>query len=1062
MNRILVAAAIIGVFPSLYAEVRVWQGILTLPVYTENPPDINPPFDIFSTSRFNYPYTLRTSLTGRRETKHLRALYLENEYLKCSVLPDIGGHLYSCTDKLGGEEMFYANPSIKKALIGYRGAWAAFGIEFNFPVSHNWMSMSPVDFTTRQNPDGSASIFVGNIDLPYGMQWMIELVLRPGSTILEERVTLYNRSYLRHRYYYWNNAGVEITNDSRIEYPMRFTASHGFTYIDTWPVNHEGKDISIIRNHTSGPVSQFVYGSREPFMGVWHPHNRTGVVHYADYADLPGKKIWSFGVDADGLDWRRALSDDNSGYVEVQAGPFRNQETYAFLPPQEALHFSEYWMPVRGIGGISRANLEGVVNLRREGGRIVAGLNVNHRIPGASVRLRQGERVLAEQNADLAPDKVFTIESASPGPQPCTFELKRNGKVLLAHTEGLYAWTPKSEVKLGPQEPVHREADSIESGQEAELNGDLLSAAGTYARALEKDPDNFELNKAAGRLAVALKNYPRAVQLLSRAQYRRSNDPEIEYYLGHAYWGLGEFEKARAQWEGAQRQPQFRPQARVLLARLDARQGDVTGALRMLSEALSERPRMVRAGGLEVALLRSSGAVEKARERLDYWRHLDPTSSLLWLESVKLGRREDEQKLWRHLSADPQRVLEIAVDYIGAGLYRDALDLLSRDYPPIDPDEAEPGTPRPQENPLVVYYRAYCHLQLKESAREDLDRASHLPTRYVFPYRPETMTVLRAAVEANPGDATARFLLGSEYMSGGMTIEAVREWEAARRINPRIPVLHRNLGRTLLVVNHDEQKALEVFREGISSDPGNVELYTGISQTLGILRRPAAERVEALEKYPDRAHLPTPLVFDLALSLAESGRFNEARSMFKDRFFEREEGGTNVRQVFLEVQLLEALALAKQGRAAEARALLSGLGKEVPGLPFTKDGLEPFLADSRFEFYLGRIEDQLGGREAARERWRKAASQRDIFSILASRSLGEPAWRGRAESFLSRSTDESDASALYRRGMLLRALGRTKEANDEFAASLRQPDRRLSHYMARRALAGLDDVPGAE
>jgi tetratricopeptide (TPR) repeat protein len=1062
MNRILVAVAIIGVVPTLSAEVHVWQGTLTLPVYTENPPDVNPPFDIFSTSRFNYPYTLRTSLTGRREIKHLRALYLENEYLKCSVLPDIGGHLYSCTDKLSGEEMFYANPSIKKALIGYRGAWAAFGIEFNFPVSHNWVSMSPVDFATRQYPDGSASVFVGNVDLPYGMQWMVELILRPGSTVLEEKVTLYNRSYLRHRYYYWNNAGVEITNDSRIEYPMRFTASHGFTYIDTWPVNHEGKDISIIRNHTSGPVSQFAYGSREPFMGVWHPHNRTGVVHYAEYADLPGKKIWSFGVDADGLDWRRALSDDHSGYVEVQAGPFRNQETYAFLPPQEALHFSEYWMPVRGIGGISRANLEGVVYLRREGGRIVAALNVNHRIPGALVRLRQGERVLSQQKVNLVPDRVFTIDSAEPGPQPCKFELERNGKILLAHTEGQYAWTPKSEVKVGPQEPVHREGDPLEAGREAELNGDLLSADGTYARALEKDGDNFELNKAAGRLAVALKNYPRAVQLLSKAQYRSSNDPEVQYYLGHAYWGLGEYEKARDQWEGAQRQPQFRPQARVLLARLDARQGDVAGALRMLREALAERPRMVRAGGLEVALLRTSGAAEKARERLDYWRRLDPTSSFLRVEDVKLGRREDEQELWRHLSADPQRVLEIAVDYIGLGLYRDALDLLSRDYPSIDPDEAEPGTQRPQGNPLVVYYRAYCRLQLKEPAGEDLARASKLSARYVFPYRPETMTVLRAAVEANPNDAAAHFLLGSAYMSGGMSGEAVQEWEAARRINPHIPVLHRNLGRTLLAVNREERRALDVFREGISSDPDNVELYSGISQTLGILRRPAAERVAALEKYPDRTRLPTPLVFDLALSLAESGEFNKARSMFQDRFFEREEGGTNVRQVFLEVQLLEALALANQGRATEARARLSGLGKEVPGLPFTKDGLDPFLTDSRFEYYLGRIEARLGDHEAARQYWRKAASQRDVFSIVAAQSLGDPTWRGRAESFLSRSTDESDASALYRRGMLLRALGRTKEANDDFVASLRQPDRRLAHYMARRALAGLDDAPGAE
>jgi hypothetical protein len=49
------------------------------------------------------------------------------------VLPDIGGHLYTCLDKISGQPMFYANPSIKKANIGYRGAWAAFGIEFNFP-----------------------------------------------------------------------------------------------------------------------------------------------------------------------------------------------------------------------------------------------------------------------------------------------------------------------------------------------------------------------------------------------------------------------------------------------------------------------------------------------------------------------------------------------------------------------------------------------------------------------------------------------------------------------------------------------------------------------------------------------------------------------------------------------------------------------------------------------------------------------------------------------------------------------------------------------------------------
>jgi Domain of unknown function (DUF5107) len=160
----LLVAILLAIAPSSRAQVRVWQGVLEIPVYEEGSPDPNPSFDQFAGNRFNYPYTLRTEITDHRVAKKLRAVYLENEYLKCSVLPDIGGHVYTCIDKINGQPMFYANPSIKKARIGYRGAWAAFGIEFNFPVSHNWVSMSPVNFAVAQHPDGSASITVGNID----------------------------------------------------------------------------------------------------------------------------------------------------------------------------------------------------------------------------------------------------------------------------------------------------------------------------------------------------------------------------------------------------------------------------------------------------------------------------------------------------------------------------------------------------------------------------------------------------------------------------------------------------------------------------------------------------------------------------------------------------------------------------------------------------------------------------------------------------------------------------------------------------------------------------------
>ena len=63
--------------------------------------------------------------------------------------------------------------------------------------------------------------------------------------------------------------------------------------------------------------------------------------------ELPVHKVWSWGNDRDAATWRTALSDDDSGYVELQAGLFRNQETYALLEPQEPVRFSEYWLPAR-------------------------------------------------------------------------------------------------------------------------------------------------------------------------------------------------------------------------------------------------------------------------------------------------------------------------------------------------------------------------------------------------------------------------------------------------------------------------------------------------------------------------------------------------------------------------------------------------------------------------------------------------------------------------------------------------------------------------------------------
>jgi len=1047
------------------AQVRVWQATLNLPTYEEGLPDPNPPFDQFTTNRFNYPYTLRNNLTSNRVEKAWRAIYLENEYLKCSVLPDIGGHLYTCIDKISGKSMFYANPSIKKAAIAYRGAWAAFGVEFNFPVSHNWMTMSPVSFALAQHDDGSASATVGNVDRVYGMEWTVELVLRPKSTVLEERVTLANRSDARHRFYWWNNAGVEAWDDSRIVYPMQFAATHGFTEIHPWPVDTDGVDYSILRNHTKGPVSMFVHASREPFMGVWNPHTNTGTVHYAVYEDLPAKKIWSWGVDADGLDWRKALSDNDSAYMEVQAGLFRNQETYAFLEPRQVLHFSEYWMPVRDIGGISRATLAGVASLARKSGTLSVGFNANQAILQATVTISKGRDRVFHDKVDLMPEHAWVHDVSNPDAQAkYTIEVQdAKGTTLLHQTEGEYDWTPASEIHVGPQpsysmpDPDKRSFDDwVQFGKDEELNGRLLSAFEAYQQTLAKFPDSFVAGKAAGRLAAALLRYEEARKYLEPLHQRDTTDTEISYYLGLSYDGLGDTTRAQASYEQAERLPAFFPAAALRLAELLARHGNVAGAEHHLSEAVHAAPRDERAFEELVAVRVASGNADEARKLAQEGLTRFPLSYLLQNEA---GKPDQVQ-----LANDPTRVLNLAAQYMRLGLYPKALAVLDHEYPAPADDQSEPGTVAVQKHPMVAYFRAYCHEKMGQSPEADFAAASKLSAAFVFPNTAEEFEVLNAALHARPSDATAHYLLGTFYFSRGETDPALNEWTEAHKFNPDIPVLSASTGLALLHIKNEPEQALAAFRDGVRSDPSNIAIYLGIDQALSLLKRPARERVEALEKYPHLDTAPPSLVYELILNLAEAGDFDRATALFHNRFFPREEGGTNVRQVWIEVQLQHALAAAKSNQCDQALTISQNIGKAVPDLAFTRDGLEPILQTARTNYLLGSVYKTCGKADEAKAKFHAAAGATAPDQILwawlaAKQSPGfdQSQWQTRLQASFDQAASRSETSAFpsywnYAAGSLAQELGKSDEVSARFRNALLLPDRMLAYHFTRLAV----------
>jgi tetratricopeptide (TPR) repeat protein len=941
---------------------RVWDSTLTLPTYEEGLPNPNPPFDFFAPRRINYPYTIRDNLTDRRVPRAWRALYLENEYLRCVVLPDLGGHIYSCTDKTNGAEVFYANPSIKLTQIGYRGAWAALGVEFNFPVSHNWMSTSPIDFATTTGPDGSVSAWIGNIDRVYGTHWRVQLTLRPGRAVLEQHTTLYNRSDVRHRFYWWTNAAVEVWDDSRIIYPMEFTASHGFRDIDTWPVDSRGTDNSVVGNHMFGPVSRFSHGSREPYMAVYHPRTAAGVVHYSAPRDLPAKKVWSWGGNANGLRWREALSDNSSAYVEIQRGLFRNQETYGFLDPQEEVRFSEYWIPIRDLGWVSRANPDAAVSMARvatDPAALDVALNVTRVLPNAAVVLHDGSRRDTVHHGRLHPAVTFTTRyDVLPGRSYTVDVYDAGGRLLLSHTEDQYDYTPADEITVGPvpeysYPPVSErsEGDFLMLGDAQEREGRRLEALTTYRQGLVRFPGSLPLRKASGRLKVALKQYASAVEDLSAVRKRVSNDYETAYYLGHAFAAVGDSSKARLAWEAAQNFGTYRSAATLALVALAARAGDKEGAVEVLQRLTAEGPRLVRAGALEVTLLRSLNRTAEARERLGYWRDVDPTNSFLRYEATRLG--EGDEALWYRLAADPERILEITSEYLSLGLYDEAVTLLDREYPSGAGVVSEPGMPHPESYPLIAYYRGYARSARGENAGADFARASRMPTRYVFPNRRGSIDVLRRALEHNPDDATAHFLMGSLHLSSGVADSALSQWEAARRLNPVIPGLHYNLGYALLHSGGPAERAAQLFAEGTSVDGDNVGLYFGLDEALTRAGRSASERADAMLSHPDRDAMPAALVYQLARTLTDAERFDEAEALFVGRFFPSEEGGINVREVYLEVRVGRAQMLAAGGDCREALDIVEHLNDRVPDLAFTQDGLEDFIESERFQEMVG-------------------------------------------------------------------------------------------------------------
>jgi tetratricopeptide (TPR) repeat protein len=1023
---VLVCAALAAcMFPAISwgAVVTVREAPLVVPTYPAAGPDPSPLFYEGRTYQGArgpiYPYPIIDKLFAHRQDQTYRAVWLENEYIRICVLPDMGGRIFEAVDKTNGYNFFYRQHVIKPALIGMLGAWISGGVEWNIPHHHRASSFLPIPYRIEESADGSKTVWVGETELRQRMRWVMGLTLRPGKAYIEATLRLFNRTPVTNSFLYFANVAVHTNKDYQVIFPpsVEWATQHSKVEFSSWPVSHQtyggvdfrkGVDVSWYKNHPS-PTSMFAFECKEDFLAGYDHGKQAGTLHVAERGIMPGKKFFTWGTGGDGKAWDDLLTDTDGAYLELMVGGFSdNQPDYSWIQPYEVKTVHEFWYPFREIGGVKNANLDAAVNLEVEGGAARVGVATTEARPDARVVVdARGKRVF-ERAVALAPDKPFTARVDLPAG---TVEPDIRVAVF-AGTRELIAYQPapkKNSAMPAPVTPPPAPA-AIRTNEELLLAGQRLEQFHSPARepdpyyleAVKRDPSDARANTALalldyrrGLYAGAERRLQVAVARLSH-NYTRPRDGEAYYYLGLAQRAQGKESEAVEAFERASWSHGWAAASNYALAESAGRRKDYAKALEYVDRALATGAENTKAIALRAALLRHLGRGQEAGAALETAARLDPLDP--WV------RRE-----MRATSAitDPQPYLELALDYGNAGLDDDAVAALGEliaSYP--DESRAYP----------MAFYALGFYLDRQAKPAEALaaykqgqNAASHL----CFPFRLEEIAILERVIERNRNDARAHYYLGNALYDR-QPGAAIAAWEQSRRIEPRFAMLHRNLALAYARRQNDVQKAIPEFEAAfaLQKDPRWMYELDELYQAAGVAPR---TRLAFFEQHPKIAADRDDVLTRQIMLQVQTGDYDNALKLLGSRKFNIWEGASiSAHDWYVDAHLLRGHRNLKAGRAQEALAdYMAAL--EYPanlgsGKPYRDERVHVI------EYAIGAAEERLGESAKAKEYYTKAAAGADAPRRAGRRMRGD------------------SAEVAYHRGLALVRLGDAGAAREIFEA----------------------------
>lgn len=931
-------------------QVSAWAETITIPTYPAGKSEKNPVFlenRVYQgSSGVIYPHPIVEKIEDEKVDKEYQVVFIENDYLKIMIMPELGGRVQRAYDKIRKRDFIYYNQVIKPALVGLTGPWISGGIEFNWPQHHRPSTFQPVDFTIEHGVDGSATVWVNEVEAMFRTKGMAGFTLYPDKAYLEVKGKLFNRTPFPQTFLWWANPAVKVNDYYQSIFPPDVYAvfDHGKREVSDFPIAtgtyykvdySPGTDISLYKN-IPVPTSYMAIASKFDFIGSYEHDTNAGMLHVANHHVSTGKKQWTWGDDDFGYAWDRNLTDEDGPYIELMTGVFTdNQPDFSWLQPNEEKTFEQYFMPFSQIGGVKNASKEALLNMDLEGQNLSVKVYATSEYKQARIKIFVDSKEVECFTFDLSPENVF--EQITPVKEGVNFEQIKvvveteDGQILVSHQAVIY-----EEKAVPPPATAAKKPSEITSIEELYINGLHLeqyrhatfNPIDYYEEALSREPGDIRCNNAMGLLLLRRGQFAKAEPYFRTAiATMTSRNPNP--YNGEVYYNLGwclqlqdNLEDAfdafyKSVWNDA-----FQHSGYLSLARIAIATKPLTEALTLIDKSLIKNYHSHSARHLKTAILRKMNQPDTATQLIEESLQIDPFNYGCWFEKYLIlksqGAESDalnalsEMKVLMNDSV--QNYLEYALDYANSGLFVEASDLLK-----VYLGEETAAFP------MVFYYLGWFALRMQDlsTAVQYFKQAAIQKPDYCFPSKIEEIIILESAIKCHPEDAKAYYYLGNLWYAKRQYTEAISCWEQSVAIDNKFATVHRNLSLAYHNKLKDPQRALKEMEMAFSLDCTDARVLMELDQLYKLLNRPYQSRLDFLNQYISLVNDRDDLYLERVTLLNCLGEFAQAKDLMANRKFHPCEGGEGkVVGQFLICHLELAKIAIAEYRFADALTLL--------------------------------------------------------------------------------------------------------------------------------------------